>query len=106
MDIKRVQSWLNGELLQREWMKKQYKLIGLIGVLVFIYIACGYGSMKQQRYLSDLKKEVKDAKMEYLTISAKRVEQTRQSTISAALLNNNSKVKQNREPVLYIPNYE
>lgn len=106
MDVQKIQTLFNGELLRKEWVRKQYKLFGLIVVLLFLYILCGYRSMKQQRHLSDLKKEVKEAKMEYLTISAKRVEQTRQSTISAALLNNNSKVKQNREPVLYIPNYE
>lgn len=103
MDVQKIQTLFNGELLRKEWVRKQYKLFGLIVVLLFLYILCGYRSMKQQRHLSDLKKEVKEAKMEYLTISAKRVEMTRQSTISAALKQQQSKIKENRIPVKYLP---
>ena len=99
MDVQKIQTLLNGELLRKDWVRKQYRLFALIVVLLFLYILGGYQSMRQQRHLSDLKREVREAKMEYLTVSAKRVEMTRQSTISRELKNNQSKINVNRVPV-------
>lgn len=102
MDVKKIQSWLSGEKLRSEAFRKQYKLIGLIAVLLFVYILTGYNSMKQQRHLSDLKREVKMAKFEYLTISAELAEKTRQSKIHDQLQSQSSKLQENRTPIIQI----
>lgn len=102
MDVKKIQSWLSGEKLRSESFRKQYKLIGLIAVLLFVYILTGYNSMKQQRHLSDLKREVKMAKFEYLTISAELAEKTRQSKIHDQLQSQSSKLQENRTPIIQI----
>lgn len=102
MDIKTVQSWLSGEKLRSEFLRKQYRLIALIVAMFFVYILAGYNSMRQQRHLSDLKREVKMAKFEYLTISAQLAEQTRQSKIGNRIEEGGKKVEENRTPVVMI----
>ena len=97
-----IQSWLNGDKLRSETLRKHYKLIGLIVVLVFVYIFAGYRSMQQQNRLSDLRKEVKDKKMEYLTISAELVQMTRKSHISVMLEEEGSTLQESVLPPIKI----
>ena len=98
MSIKDIQSWLNGEKLRSEKMKKQYPLLLLIAGLVFLYILAGYGAAKQQHRLTDLKKEMLDTKHEYMTISAELVKTTRQSQVAAELEQRGSRIKENTTP--------
>lgn len=99
---KKIQEVLNGELLRSEWVRKQYKLIGLIVVLVFIYILAGYHSMQQQHQLTDLRKEVRDKKFEYLTLSTELVTVTRQSQVIKELEQRGSKLKENKTPAIMV----
>ena len=102
MKTRKIQGFLNGELLGSEWMRSQYKLIGLIVGLVFVYILAGYHSMQQQHKLSDLKKEVRDKKFEYLTLSTELVTVTRQSEVVKELETRGSKLKENKTPAVKI----
>lgn len=102
MDVQNIQSWLSGEILRSGWLRKQYKLLALIAVLIFVYILGGYHAMQQHHRLTDLKNEVRDAKFEYLTISAKRVESTRQSEIVAALQEKGSQLGEAKKPATVI----
>lgn len=102
IDSKEIQRWLSGEIFRHEAVKQQYPLIGLILGLIFIYILGGYHSDRQQRQLSDLKREVRDRKFEYLTIRSQLVEQTRPSSIAAELKERGSKIQENKEPVVYV----
>ena len=92
MSIKDIQSWLNGEKLRSEKMKKQYPLLLLIAGLVFLYILAGYGAAKQQHRLTDLKKEMLDTKY------AELVKTTRQSQVAAELEQRGSRIKENTTP--------
>ena len=102
MKTRKIQGFLNGELLRSEWVRNQYKLIGLIVALVFVYILAGYRSMQQQHRLTDLRKEVRDKKFEYLTLSTELVNVTRQSQVVKELEQRGSKLKENKEPVVRI----
>lgn len=102
MDAKKIQGWLNGEILRSGWLRKQYKLIGLIVLLTFIYILGGYHSMQQHHHLTDLKNEAKDAKFEYLTIAAERAEATRQSQIYEALKDKGSNLRDSKQPAILV----
>lgn len=93
---------MNGEVLRSKSIQKYYKLAALIVVLIFVYILGGYHSMQQHRRLSDLKKEVKDIKFEYLTTSAERSELTRQSQVVQELRERNSDLKENKTPVMVV----
>ena len=98
-----IQNILSGETLRQESVRKQYKLIALIVGLVFLYILAGYHAAKQQHRLSDLQKEVKDKKFEYLTISSELVNITKMSNISHELQQRGSVVQESKEPALRIP---
>jgi len=97
-----IQGLLNGEFLRSEWLRKQYKLIVLICVLVFIYILAGYHAMQQQHRLSDLRKEVRDKKFEYLSLSTQLVNVTRQTSIVEELEKKGSNLKENKRPAVKI----
>lgn len=102
IDSKDIQRWLSGEIFRHEGVKKQYNLIGLILVLIFFYILGGYNSARQQRHLSDLKREVRDRKFEYLTIRSQLVDKTRSSAIAESLKEHGSRVQEIKEPVIYV----
>lgn len=98
MSIKDVQKWLTGENFRSERIRKQYKLFCLIAALFFLYILSGYWSIRQQHRLTDVKKEMLDAKFEYLTVSAQFVNTTRPSQIAAALEQRGSNLQENTTP--------
>lgn len=102
IEAKDIQHWLSGEIFRSERVKQQYPLIGLILALVFVYILGGYNSDRQQRQLSDIKREVRDLKYEYLTIRAQLVDMTRPSAVAAELKERGSQLKENQEPVIYV----
>lgn len=93
---------LSGNVLGHTWFKQQYKLIGLICVLIFFYIYSGYQSQRQQRRLSDLQKELQDVQMTQLTINSELMERTRQSSIANMLQEKGSKVKESYKPAIRI----
>lgn len=99
---RKIQGFLNGELLRSQWVRKQYKLIALIVGLVFIYILAGYRSMQQQHRLTDLRKEVRDKKFEYLTLSTELATVTRQSRVVKELEQRGSNLKENKKPMVRI----
>jgi len=102
MKRRTIQGWLNGELLRSDWVRKQYKLIALIVFLVFLYILAGYHSMQQQHKLTDLRKEVRDKKFEYLTLSTELVTVSRQSNVIEELQRRGSKLQPNKTPAVKI----
>mgnify|MGYP003417698690 FL=1 len=93
---------ISGAVLIQEGFRGQYKLIVTISVLIFLYIYCGYQSQRQQKHLSDLQKELQDVQLVHLTVSSEMVDKTRQSSISAMLQANGSKVKESRTPAIRI----
>ena len=97
-----IQNWLSGDKLRSAWFKKQYKLIALIIVLIITYMLAGYHAAEQQHQLSDLRKEVRDKRLEYLTISTELVRTTRQSSVAKELDKRGSKLKENTTPVVQI----
>lgn len=93
-----IQSWLNGDVLRSKTIREQYPLIGLIVAMIFIYIFMGYQAARQQHRLTDVKKEMLDAKFRYMTISAQLTNTTRQSQVASALKEQGSTLQENRVP--------
>lgn len=76
-----VRDILNGNILTKKFITKQYPLIALMVVLSIFYIDNRYASEKQITDITDLKRKIQDAKYESLTISAELMEISRQSNI-------------------------
>ena len=93
---------LSGNILTKAWFRRQYKVIGLISALIFVYIHCGYLAQRQQRNLSELQKELQDAQFVQLSLSAELMEKTRQSSISKMLTEKESKIKPSNTPAIRI----
>ena len=93
---------LSGNVLNQEWFRRQYKLIAMISVLIFLYIYCGYQSQRQQRKLHDLQQELQDARMTQLTVNSELMNKSRQSSIVSLLEEKGSQLKENKTPVIRI----
>ena len=103
-DTHSIQAILNGDLLRSKRIRRFYPLLGLIACLFFIYILTGYHSVKQQHRLTDIKKEMLDAKYQYMTFSAQLSNTTRLSKITTALKEQGSSLKANNKPPTKILN--
>ena len=58
--------------------------------------------MQQQHKLSDLRKEVRDKKFEYLTISSQLVRETKQSQIVKSLKEKGSTLQESTIPAIRV----
>jgi cell division protein FtsL len=76
-----VRDILNGNILTKKFIRRQYLLIILMVVLSIVYIDNRYSSEKQITGITELKRKIQDAKYESLTISAELMEISRQSNI-------------------------
>ena len=72
---------INGNILTKNFFRKQYALLALIALLAFMYVDNRYYCETQLAKVIELKKSIKDVKYESLTISAKLMEISRQSNI-------------------------
>jgi hypothetical protein len=92
----------SGEILTKEWVKKQYRLIFLICGLLFAYIYFGYQSERQQNRLNQLNTELQDAYFTKQTVNAEVMTQTRQSSIAKRLEEKGSKLKESHVAAIKI----
>jgi hypothetical protein len=82
-DIKssKLRDVLNGNILTKRFIQKQYGLIIMIAVLAFMYVDNRYYCETQQAKEIQLKKKIQDLKYESLTISAELMTISRQSNV-------------------------
>jgi len=76
-----VRDILNGNILTKKFFRKQYGLIGMIAVLMFLYVGNRYSCESQLAKQIELKKEIQDIKYESLTISAELMKISRRSNV-------------------------
>lgn len=72
---------LNGNILTKKFFQKQYGLLIMIAVLTFFYVDNRYYCETQLAKEIEMKKKIKDAKYESLTISAELMQISRQSNV-------------------------
>lgn len=93
---------LNGNIVTADWFRKQYLVLVLVGVLLFVYVYQGYVAEKQHYRMSELKKEIQDADYELMTMQATLTDLTRQSAVAGALKERGSELQENSKPVIRI----
>ena len=103
-DIKssNVRDVLTGNILTKNFIRKQYGLIIMIAVLAFLYIDNRYYCETQLAKEIELKKQIQDAKYESLTISAELMEISRQSNVMKAVNDNGFNLIENTTPPIVI----
>lgn len=77
----KFRDFLNGNILKKRFIQKQYGLLILIAALIFIYIDNRYACEAQITRKLQLEKELKDIKFESLTISAELTTLSRRSYV-------------------------
>ena len=97
-----VRDILNGNILTKKFIRKQYLLIIMLVVLSIVYIDNRYSSEKQIAYAATLKKNIQDAKYESLTISADLMEISRQSSIRKLMQSKGMKLKPSNTPPVVV----
>jgi predicted cation transporter len=97
-----IRDFLNGNVLKMNVVRRQGWVFLLIIIMLFIYINNRYESEKTLSYISELKKEIQDAKYESLTISAELTEISRQSNIMQLLKTKGMQLKPGNEPPIVI----
>lgn len=97
-----VRDVLNGNILTKRFIRKQYPLLILLAVLSIFYIDNRYTSEKQITRVTDLKKNIQDAKYESLTISAELMEITRLSNIISLLRSKGMDLEPGNTPPIVI----
>ncbi|MEA4974984.1 MAG: FtsL-like putative cell division protein [Paludibacter sp.] len=97
-----VRDILNGNILTKKFIRKQYLLIILLVVLSIGYIDNRYASEKQIATMVMLKKNIQDAKYESLTISAELMEISRQSNLLLLMESKGMMLKPGNTPPIVI----
>lgn len=97
-----IQDILSGNVFTKDFFKRQYRLLVLIVLLIFISINSGYKGNAQRQQIRKLQKEITKSRYEMLDLSATYTELTRASSISQQLKDQNSKVKEASKPPIRI----
>lgn len=93
---------LNGDILTKNFIRKQYGLVIMIAVLLFLYVDNRYAYETQLAKEIELKKKIQDAKYESLTISAELMQISRQSNVMKAVNDNGLNLIENTTPPVVI----
>jgi cell division protein FtsL len=93
---------VNGNILTKKFIQKQYGLIIMISVLLFLYIDNRYYCERQLANEIELKRKIQDAKYESLTISAELMEISRQSNVMKEVNSNGINLIENTTPPIVI----
>lgn len=97
-----VRDVINGNLLTKNFIKKQYKLILLMAFLAVVYVNNRYVCETQLAHAIELKKQIKDLKYESLTISAQLMGVSRQTSIMQLLNEKGIALKEAKTPAIVI----
>jgi len=76
-----IRDIINGNILTKNFLLKQYGLLIMIAALTFLYVDNRFYCETQLAKEIDLKKKIQDVKYESLTISAELMEISRQSNV-------------------------
>lgn len=93
---------LNGNILTKKFLQKQYGLLIMMAVLTFLYVDNRYYCETQQAHEIDLKKQIQDVKYESLTISAELMEISRQSNVLKSVNESGLPLVESNSPPLVI----
>jgi hypothetical protein len=97
-----IKEFFNGNILTKNFLKKQYLLLILIVVLAALYTDNRYASERQITRINELNKKIKDARYESLTISANLMETSKQSNIASMLEARGINLMQGTKPPVVI----
>jgi hypothetical protein len=91
-------SLIGGDILVTDFLRRQFKLLGLIMLLILFYIHNRYICQQQIIEIDRLQQELVDIKYDALTRSSELMERSRQSHIEEYIKKNKSDLQIPTEP--------
>ena len=103
-DIKssKVRDVMNGNILTKKFIQKQYGLLIMIAVLGFVYIDNRYYVETQMKKENQLRESLQDVKYESLTISEKLMRTSRRSNVLKMINDRGINLMEATEPPIRI----
>lgn len=93
---------LNGDILTKKFLTKQYLLLLLIAALAFFYVGNRYYYEIQLAEEIELKKKIQDLKYESLTNSAELMQLSRESNVLKMVTEKGLQLKESEMPPIVI----
>lgn len=97
-----IKEIFSGDILIKEWLKRQYKIILLVCVLIFIYIHSGLKTEQQMLEINELRKELNDSQITLLSLNTELMDKTRIASIIQLLEEQGSELQPNQTPAIRI----
>ncbi len=94
----KVKELLDGSVLLRDTLRKQYPFILFLTVLAVIYIGNRYHAERMVRRINEIEQEVKNLRAEQITTAAELMNLSRPSEVAAIIEQKNLGLKQSVEP--------
>lgn len=93
---------VSGSVLAEDIITKNIRFIVVIFTILVFYISNRYSCIEKQSQIESLQRELKDAKYESLTISAKLISVSRETRVNELIKKNNLELERTKEPVYKI----
>lgn len=97
-----VRDVLDGNILTKGFIRKQYGLLIMIAVLMFVYVDNRYSCETQMNRENQLRKELKELKYESLNISAELMQISRRSNVLRMVNENGLDLVESTNPPIKI----
>lgn len=97
-----IRDLLNGNIFVKKIVRKQYGLLIMIALLLFIYVDNRYYCETQKAKEVRLERQIKDLKYESLTISAELMRISRQSNVQKMINERGVDLKESKTPPIVI----
>lgn len=94
----KVKELLDGSVLLRDTLRKQYPFILFLTVLAVLYIGNRYHAERMVRKINEIEQEVKNLRAEQITTAAELMNLSRPSEVAAIIEQKNLGLKQSVEP--------
>ncbi|HLP05164.1 MAG TPA: FtsL-like putative cell division protein [Paludibacter sp.] len=101
-----VREILNGDILTKKFFQKQYGVIIMLAVLMFMYVDNRFYCEKQLAREIELKKKIQDLKYESLTYSAELMVISRKSNVMKMVADRGLSIKETAAPPIVIDTLE
>lgn len=97
---------LNGNILTKRFFQKQYGVLVMVAILMFMYVDNRFYCEKQLAREIELKKKIQDVKYESLTYSAELMVISRKSNVLKMVTDRGLNIKETAVPPVVIDTLE
>lgn len=99
---KKIMYILGGTVLTEDFFLKNTRFIITLFIIIVLYISNRYSCIEKTAKIEKLQRELKDAKYESLTISAKLISVSRETRVHELVQKSGLDLQQTKEPIYKI----